>query len=142
MAYTLKEKLWYTADKGKAVKGGDLKAAFLIGPKGFVISDDEAARLGLIKAINHENTTEGSSVFNQINLANGESVVDETNGDDPTEDDSTDSEETAVEGEGDPVTSEKSEEEPKDNKAIMKPENKRQTKAGSRKKATKKVRSS
>lgn len=134
MAYTLTEKLWYTADKSKAVKDGDLKAAFLIGPKGFVISDNEAERLSLVKPVEPENNpVEGSSVFSQIKLANGESVVDETNEDDSTdsksgdenttvEGDQTDDQETAAEGEGETVKGEES----KENKAVLPPENKRQ----------------
>jgi len=47
MAYILTEKLWYTADRKTAVSDGDPRAAFLIGPAGRELSDDEARRLGL-----------------------------------------------------------------------------------------------
>lgn len=47
MAYTLTEKLWYTADHSRVVPDGDPEAAFLLGPAGHIISDEEAARLGL-----------------------------------------------------------------------------------------------
>lgn len=49
MAYTLTEKLWYTADRSRVVPDGDPEAAFLLGPAGHLITDEEAIRLGLVK---------------------------------------------------------------------------------------------
>ncbi len=48
MAYVLTERLWYTADKSRVVKDGDVAAAFLLGGPGQVIDMAEAERLGLV----------------------------------------------------------------------------------------------
>lgn len=50
MTYVLTERLWYTADKSRAVKEGDSAAAFLLGGPGQVIDMAEAERLGLVDA--------------------------------------------------------------------------------------------
>lgn len=47
MTVTLTRRLWYTADRSQVVPDGDTRAAFLLGPAGAAISDEEAARLGL-----------------------------------------------------------------------------------------------
>ena len=48
--HTLDRKLWLTPDKDRVVEDGDPEAAFLLGNEGTEVSDDEAERLGLIKA--------------------------------------------------------------------------------------------
>lgn len=48
MSYALTERLWYTADKSRVVKDGDVAAAFLLGGPGQVIDMAEAERLGLV----------------------------------------------------------------------------------------------
>lgn len=45
--YALKERLWLTADRDKAVKDGDPDAAFLLGNEGDEIPAEQAKDLGL-----------------------------------------------------------------------------------------------
>lgn len=48
--FELKETLWLTADRRKAVKDGDKDAAFLLGRAGTKITDLAAEKLGLKKS--------------------------------------------------------------------------------------------
>lgn len=44
----LDRKLWLTAEKDRVVEDGDIEAAFLYGPEGYLVPKDEAKQLGAL----------------------------------------------------------------------------------------------